>query len=425
MAARGWPRILIAVAAILLTAAPILLAAALSAQAQSGAPPGNAAAAALKPLHPPAQATPAGQLPLDKLKLPPGFHIEVYAAGIAKARSLRVGKRGAVFVGSSGDKVSAIVEADGKRAVKVIASGLTRPNGLAYRDGTLYIAEPSQISKIDNVEDALDNPPKPAVIYSDLPKDEPNSARAIAVGPDGKLYVSVGMACNNCVPPAGQGQIRRIDLAGGNVEAVALGVRNSLGFDWSPRNKTLYFTDNGRDWLSEDAPSDELNRVTKPGEDFGAPYCYQGNLTDPQLGWGRSCDDFTPPIALLGPHVAPLGMRFYTGRMFPERYRNAIFIARHGSWNRTKKLGGDVVVLHLNKEGTVQSMEPFLTGFLDNNNFLGRPVDVQPMRDGSLLISDDWNGAVYRVSYGSGREQRNEPRERRRRRYRRDFFFND
>ena len=418
MAARVVARMLLAGAL-----AGVVPAAALYGQVAGGAPAGNEAAAKLKPLVPPAQPTAADQLPLDKLKLPEGFHIEVYASGIARARSLRVGKRDTVFVGSLGDRVSAIVDNEGGRQVKTIASGLAQPNGLAYADGALYIAESSQISKIDNVEDTLDNPPKPSVIYSDLPKD--NGARYLGIGPDNELYVSVGQGCDNCVPPAGQGQIRRMDLSGGTIEAVALGVRNSLGFDWSPRSKQLYFTDNGRDWLSEDAPSDELNRVAKPGEDFGAPYCYQGTLTDSQFGWGRSCDEFTAPIALLGPHVAPLGMRFYTGRMFPERYRNALFIARHGSWNRSKKLGGDVIVLRLNKEGSVQSMEPFLTGFLDDNNFLGRPVDVQPMRDGSLLISDDWNGAVYRITYGRGREESDERPERHRRRHRRDFYFFD
>jgi glucose/arabinose dehydrogenase len=372
--------------------------------AQSGRPAGNEAAAKLAPLRPPALPAARDQLPLGKLKLPPGFHMEVYASGIANARSLRVGKRGTVFVGSARtDKVHAIVSDDSRRKVKVLASGLHRPNGLAYHDGTLYIAEVSKISKIDSVEDMLDNPPAPTKIYGDLPKEEAHGARFLAVGPDGKLYVSVGQPCNNCVPAAGLGQIRRIDLDGGNVEAIALGVRNSVGFDWSPRSKQLYFTDNGRDWLSEDAPSDELNRIAKPGEDFGAPYCYQGNLPDTQFGWGRSCDEFTAPIALLGPHVAPLGMRFYSGRMFPREYRDAIFIARHGSWNRTKKIGGDVVVVRLNKSGSVHSMEPFLTGFLQDNAYLGRPVDVQPMRDGSLLISDDWNGAVYRVTYGRRR----------------------
>jgi glucose/arabinose dehydrogenase len=304
----------------------------------------------------------------------------------------------------------------------VIASGLHRPNGLALRGGALFIAEVARISRLDNIEDALDNPHKPAGVYEDLPKDETNGLRFLGVGPDDKLYVSIGAPCNNCLPQPAQAQIRRIDLDGNVVEAVALGVRNSLGFDWSPQNKQLYFTDNGRDWMSEDAPSDELNRIAKPGEHFGAPYCYQGNLPDGEFGWGHSCDEFAPPITLLGPHVAPLGMRFYTGRMFPQDYRGAIFIARHGSWNRTKKLGGDVVVVHLNKNGSVSSMEPFLTGFLADNNYLGRPVDVEIMRDGALLVSDDWNGAVYRITSGrdSAREPAREPL-----RDRRDgrFFF--
>jgi glucose/arabinose dehydrogenase len=365
---------------------------------------GNDAASKLKPIPAPAQATAPDALPFDKLALPAGFRIEVYASGIAGARSLRVGTRDTVFVASpSASNVYAI---DGQRSVKVIASGLHRPNGLAFANGTLYIAEVSRISKIENAENRLDNPPKRVTVYDDLPKDEVNGLRFLAVGPDGKLYVSVGQPCNNCLPQPTQAQIRRIDLEGGNVEAVALGVRNSLGFDWAPQSKQLYFTDNGRDWLSEDAPSDELNRVAKPGEHFGAPFCYQGNLPDSEFGWGHSCDEFTPPILLLGPHTAPLGMRFYSGRMFPKAYRDAIFIARHGSWNRTKKIGGDVVSVRLNRNGSVSSMEPFLTGFIRDNNYLGRPVDVAAMRDGSLLISDDWNGAVYRISYGRERRGR-------------------
>jgi glucose/arabinose dehydrogenase len=396
--------LLIAVAAAAFGPAAMLSAQERNTTAQSGPPPGNAAAARLVPPMPPEEPTPRDELPLDKLKLPPGFRIEVYASGIAGARSLRVGQGGTVFVGSArSDKVYAIGGDGRRRQVKVVASGLQKPAGLALKKGTLYIAETSRISKIDDVEDKLDDPPAPTPIYSDLPKAEKNGLRFIGIGPDGKLYVSVGMSCNNCVPPEGQGEIRRIDPDDGNAEVVARGVRNSLGFDWSPRSKTLYFTDNGRDWLSEDAPSDELNRVSKREEDFGAPYCYQGNLTDPQFGWGRSCGEFTAPIALLGPHVAPLGLRFYSGSMFPRDYRGVIFIARHGSWNRTKKIGGDVIALYLNKEGTVQSREPFLTGFIDNNNFVGRPADIAQMRDGSLLISDDWNGAVYRVTYGRRR----------------------
>ena len=168
-------------------------------------------------------------------------------------------------------------------------------------------------------------------------------------------------------------------------------------------NKQLYFTDNSRDWLSEDLPNDELNRVTKVGEHFGSPYCWQGNLPDPEFGWGHKCSDYTAPAALLGAHTAALGMRFYTGSMFPSKYKNGAFVARHGSWNKSNKLGGDVIFVTFNKDGTVKSMEPFITGFLVDNKYIGRPVDVQPMADGSMLVSDDWNGAIYRITYGKAK----------------------
>jgi glucose/arabinose dehydrogenase len=365
-----------------------------------GRPDGDAAAK-LAPVAAPPLAAAADKLPTAKLKLPPGFNIEVYAAGMANARSLAEGDKGTVFVGSRlVDKVYGIVNKDGKRSVKIVASGLYRPNGVAFRNGTLYIAELSKVSKIDKVEDNLDNPPKPTMIYDKLPKDEAHGWKFIAIGPDNKLYVPVGQPGNNVLHDDAHGQIRRMNLDGTGAEVYALGVRNTVGFDWNPENKQMYFTDNGRDWMSEDVPEDELNRVTKAGEDFGAPYCYQGNISDPEFGWGHSCSEFTAPVGLMGPHSASLGMRFYTGNMFPKSYKNAIIVARHGSWNRSKKFGGDVVVVHLNKDGTVKSMEPFITGFLENNNYVGRPVDVMQMKDGSLLVSDDWNGAVYRVTYG-------------------------
>ncbi|OKO73305.1 sorbosone dehydrogenase [Bradyrhizobium sp. NAS96.2] len=341
------------------------------------------------------------KLPLAKLKVPAGFNVEVYAAGMANARSLALGDKGTVFVGSRlVDKVYAIVNKDGKRSVKVIASGLYRPNGVAFKDGTLYIAELSKVSKIDKIEDNLDNPPKPTVIYDKLPKDEAHGWKFIAIGPDNKLYVPVGQPGNNVLHDADHGQIRRMNLDGSGAEVYALGVRNSVGFDWNPETKQMYFTDNGRDWLSETVPEDELNRVTKAGEDFGAPFCYQGNIIDQELGWGKNCKDYTPPVGLMGPHTASLGMRFYTGSQFPKTYKNVIFVARHGSWNKSQKQGGDVVAVRLNKDGTVKSVEPFMTGFLEDNKYVGRPVDVMLLKDGSLLVSDDWNGAVYRVSYG-------------------------
>jgi glucose/arabinose dehydrogenase len=356
----------------------------------------------LRTVQPPPSPTPEDKLPVRQLKLPKSFKVEVYASGIPNARSLRLGDKGTVFVSNRIlDKVYAIVDKNGKRETKVIASGLDRPNGLAFHGGALYIAEGTKISKLENIEDNLDNPPKPVVIYSDFLNHQSHGWKFMGLGPDNKLYVNVGAPCNICEPPATNAQIRRINLDGSGAEVVARGVRQSVGFDWHPVTKELYFTDNGRDWLSEDMPEDELNRATKIGQHFGFPYCHQGNFTDREMGWGRSCDEFVKPVALLGPHSAALGMRFYTGKMFPNQYQNAIFIARHGSWNRTKKIGGDVIVAKLNKDGSVKSQEPFLTGFLHNNEYIGRPVDVQVMKDGSLLVSDDYAGAVYRVTYGS------------------------
>ncbi|MDB5599869.1 MAG: sorbosone dehydrogenase [Xanthobacteraceae bacterium] len=364
--------------------------------------PNSESAAKLAPVAPPPIPTAAEKLPLDKLKVPAGFKVEVYASGIANARSLREGDKGTVFVGARlVDKVSAIVNKDGKRTVKVIASGLHRPNGLAFKDGTLYIAELSKISKIEKIEDNLDNPPKPTMIYDDLPKDEAHGWKFIAIGPDNMLYIPVGQPCNNCLPPDTHAQIRRIGLDGKGMEVVARGVRNTVGFDWHPTSKEMYFTDNGRDWMSEDVPEDELNRITKVGQHFGAPFCYQGNVLDAELGWGKSCSDYEKPVSLMGPHSAALGMRFNTSTKFPAKFKNTIFVARHGSWNRSKKVGGDVVAVQLDAKGNVKSVEPFMTGFLGaDNNYVARPVDVLFMKDGSMLVSDDFNGAVYRVSYG-------------------------
>jgi glucose/arabinose dehydrogenase len=366
--------------------------------------PDNAGAKKLAPVPAPPLPTAADKLPVDKLKAPKGFKIEPYASGMANARSLALGDKGTVFVGSRlVDKVYAIVDKDGRREVKVIASGLYRPNGVAFKNGTLYIMELSQLSKIDDIEDNLDNPAKPTVLVKDLPKDEAHGWKYLAIGPDNRLYFEVGSPCNICAPREGYGTMRRVNLDGSGTETIAYGIRNTVGFDWHPVSKELYFTDNGRDWFSEDLPNDELNRMTKVGQHFGFPYCHQGNIPDQEFGWGRQCDEFTPPIALMGPHSASLGMKFYVGASFPARYRNNILVARHGSWNKTGKVGGDVVLVNVKKDGSAGPIEPFVTGFLDNNSYVGRPVDVLVMKDGSVLISDDWNGAVWRVSYGSAR----------------------
>lgn len=361
--------------------------------------PETAGAQALAPVRPSAFPTARDKLPLDKIKLPPGFKVEVYASGIKNARAMRMGDKGTLFVGNwQANKVWAVTA---KGETKVLYEKLDWPNGIAFHDGTLYIAEHKKISKVENIEDNLDNPPKMVTIYDKLGDPRPHGWRFLGVGPDKKLYVSNSSPCNICIPPPGFGEIRKMNLDGTGAVAILRGMRNTVGFDWNPRTKELYFTDNNRDWLSEDLPNGELNRVSRPGKQhFGFPFCHQGDLADPQYGWGYDCKDFTPPIAKMGPHAAPLGMRFYTGTMFPKRYHNTIFVARHGPWNRTIKFAADVVAVHLDEYGGFKSMEPFFYGFVENNTYIGRPADVTVMKDGSLLISDDWNGAIYRVTYG-------------------------
>jgi glucose/arabinose dehydrogenase len=346
-------------------------------------------------------ATPADKLP--KLKAPAGFKVEVYQPGLLDARAIRRGDKGTIFVSSLfvAGKVYAIVEKGGKREVKTILSGLELPSGIEFNKGSLYVATPKKVMRYDKIEDNLDNPPQPVDVYTGLPGDVPHGWKYLRFGPDGKLYVPVGAPCNICEPDAEKyAQIFRINADGSGREIVARGVRNSVGFDFHPATKQLWFTDNQRDWLSEDMPIDELNVVKNPGKDhFGYPYCHSGIMTDPELGWGKSCADYVKPAATLGPHAAPLGMKFYTGSSFPAKYRGAILIARHGPWNRTKKYA-DVAVAYLDGQSRVTDVEPFITGWVKDNEYLGRPVDIHQLADGSILVSDDHNGAVYRVSYG-------------------------
>ena len=346
--------------------------------------------------------TPADQLPISKIKLPPGFKAEIWVSEILDARGMRQGDKGTVFVSSNfvAGKIYAVVDKGGKREVKTLAEKLMLPNGIEFHKGSLYVATPKEITRYDNIEDTLDKPRDPVMVYNQLPGDIPHGWKFIKVGPDGKLYLPVGAPCNICEPSDQYAQIRRINLDGTGMEVVARGVRNTVGFDFHPKTKELWFTDNQRDWLSEDLPNDELNRLSKPGlQHFGFPYCHQGDFADPEFGWGKSCAEYVKPAVLLGAHAAPLGMRFYTGKMFPEKYHNAIFVARHGPWNRTKKYAADVVAVFLNDNGTVRSVEPFLTGLVEDNAYLGRPVDVLVLKDGSLLVSDDHAGAIYRISY--------------------------
>ena len=346
--------------------------------------------------------TPADKLPIAKIKLPPGFKVEVWASEILDARGMRQGEKGTVFVSSLfvAGKIYAITEKDGKRTVKTIAEKLFLPNGIEFHKGSLYVATPKDITRYDGIEDKLDNPPKPVMVYDKLPGDVPHGWKFIKIGPDGKLYVPIGAPCNICEPDRDKyTRIIRMNLDGSGVETVVKGMRNTVGFDWHPKTGELWFGDNQRDWLAEDMPLDELNRVTKQGQDFGFPYCHSGIMADPQFGWGKDCKNYVKPALLIGAHAAPLGMRFYTGKMFPAKYQNAIFLTRHGPWNKTEKYAADVVAVFIDDKGNAR-MEPFLTGLVENNGYLGRPADVMVMKDGSLLVSDDHNGAIYRVSYG-------------------------
>ena len=343
-------------------------------------------------------------LPLDKITLPEGFKIEVFAE-VDNARSLALGASGIVYVGNrNGDKVYAVRDTNGDHKADkrwVIASGLNSPNGVAFKDGDLYVAEISRITKYTNIEENLNNPPKPDVVTADYPTETHHGWKYIAFGPDGKLYVPVGAPCNICDSEDDIfASITRLNADGTGREIYAEGVRNTVGFTWHPETKELWFTDNGRDMMGDNVPDCELNRAPRAGLHFGYPYCHAGSVKDPEFGSKRSCSEFVQPVARLGPHVAPLGLKFYTGGMFPESYKNHIFIARHGSWNRSKKIGYDVSFVKVS-DNKSEGVEVFATGWLDDatQKAWGRPVDVLIMPDGSMLISDDTANVIYRVSY--------------------------
>ncbi|MEM5326822.1 PQQ-dependent sugar dehydrogenase [Paraburkholderia sp. JHI2823] len=345
-------------------------------------------------------------LPIDRIKLPPGFHIEVLTADVPAAREMALSSNGILYVGSFQGDVYALELKNGKVGKRhVVASGLTMPVGVAWHNGALYISAVSSIVRLDDIDHHLDNPPKAVVVTDALPAERHHGWKFIAFGPDGKLYVPQGAPCNVCLPVSDPqrmhfAMIGRMDADGSHYETIARGVRNSVGFAWHPQTHELWFTDNGRDMLGDDVPDDKLNRLSHTGEDFGFPYCHGGNVADPEFGAGHPCSGFTPPVARLGAHVASLGMRFYSGPMFPADYANSIFIAEHGSWNRSKKIGYRVVRVSANPDGTNARQEVFAQGWLNaDETQWGRPADVLPLTDGSLLISDDYAGAIYRVTY--------------------------
>jgi len=339
-------------------------------------------------------------LSLDTIKLPQGFAIELVAR-VDNARQMALGPKGTLFVGSmQAGRVYAVRLGPGAPVeVLTLASGLSLPVGVAFQGGALYVSAVDRVLRFDDIENRLADPPKPVVVTDRLPKDRHHGWKFIAFGPDGKLYVPVGAPCNLCEPDADRyASIMRMNADGSGLETFARGVRNTVGFDWDPRTREMWFTDNGRDWLGDDSPPDELNHASRAGMHFGFPYCHGGTISDPELGRRRPCADFTPPAQNLGPHVAALGMRFYTGTQFPAPYRNQILIAEHGSWNRTKKIGYRVSLVRL-ENGKAVSYEPFATGWLQGEDVWGRPADVLVMPDGSLLVSDDFAGAIYRITY--------------------------
>ena len=353
------------------------------------------------------------RLPVDTITLPPGFHLDVFASGVTSARELALGAKGTVFVGAMhGPNVWALVDANGDHtADRVIKIGhdLDTPSGVAFHNGALYVADINRVLRYDNIEARLDNPPEPVVVTDQLPKDSFHGWKFIAFGPDGLLYVPVGAPCNVCEVDARHAAIFRMKPDGSGLEAFATGVRNSVGFDWHPLTRQLWFTDNGRDSLGDDTPSDELNHASRKGLNFGYPYCHEGDIPDPDYGKQHPCSDFTPPAAKLGPHVASIGMRFYTGTMFPAEYRDAIFVAEHGSWNRRSPVGYRVAVVKIGRSGKAGPPEVFAEGWLKGvrrafrdtaiGDAWGRPADVLVMPDGALLVSDDTGNAVYRISY--------------------------
>ncbi|MDQ3073072.1 MAG: PQQ-dependent sugar dehydrogenase [Bacteroidota bacterium] len=337
-------------------------------------------------------------LPLDRIKLPSGFHISIYAKGIKGARSLALGKDGTVFTGTRDEVVYALRDEDGdKYAEKIYTlTGLKVPNGVAFRDGDLYVGEVNRILRYDDIESRLGTGMEPVVANDKLPSDKHHGWKYIAFGPDRKLYIPIGAPCNVCDKGDAYANIMRMNPDGTGLELFAKGIRNTVGFDWHPGTKELWFTDNGRDELGDNIPPDELNLAPEAGMHFGFPYCHDGTILDPEFGKNKKSSDYT--VQVLGPHVAALGMKFYTGSVFPDTYKSTVFIAEHGSWNRSTKIGYRVMMVKL--EGNkANSYTPFAEGWLHDGKVWGRPVDVLNMPDGSMLVSDDYAGVVYRIWY--------------------------
>lgn len=340
--------------------------------------------------------------PLDTIRLPSGFHIAVFAR-VPHARTMALSQNGTLYVGTGSKEVYAVRDQDGDHRAErlfTIARGLDQPNGVAFRDGALFVAAVNRILRYDDIERRLDHPPAPVVVYGRLPTDAWHAWRRIAFGPDGWLYIAVGSPCDVCESDDPYAAILRMQPDGSALEVFARGTRSVQGLAWSPMDGTLWFTENGRDWLGDDLPSDEVNHAPRAGMHFGFPYCHQGDTPDPEFGQLHPCGSFTPPVAKLGAHVAPIGIAFYHGQLFPIHYHHRLFVAEHGSWNRSTPAGYHVVVMSLQANKVVEQAV-FAEGWLKGREAWGRPVDLLQMPDGALLLSDDKAGAIYRISYGT------------------------
>jgi glucose/arabinose dehydrogenase len=348
--------------------------------------------------------TAASEIPVDKLKVPRGFKVELWASGLPGGRAMALtddGKK--VYVGTRTiGRVYEVTDAGDKRTVRIVVDKLTQPAGVAFKDGALYVFAIDKVLKYDGIAGNPNTQPQDLTAKFDLPPQQHHNWKYVAFGPDGKLYVPFGSPCNICEPPKEYGQIRRYNADGSGREVIATGVRNSVGFDWHPKTGELWFSDHGRDWMGDNGPSDELNRLAKPGAFFGFPYCHANGVLDSEFKKKDACKGVTMPVLLTGAHAATMGVKFYTGKMFPKEYQNTMFVARKGSWNRTKPNGFDVVNVRVGADGKDAKMTPFLTGFSESKEsykFWGRPAYVAQMPDGALLVSDEQVGAIYRVSY--------------------------
>lgn len=345
----------------------------------------------------------SGSLPLNTIRLPPGFSIHAFAEGLEDARSMTVSPQGTLYVGTrKAGKVYALQDLDGdKRAEKVyvIARGLEMPNGVAFREGSLYVAEVSRVIRYDGIESRLVDPPRPVIFREDYPGDRHHGWKFVRFGPDGRLYVPVGAPCNVCAPADPYASLTRLSRDGVTREVFARGIRNTVGFDWHPGTRELWFTDNGRDWLGDELPPDELNRAEREGLDFGFPACFGRSGVDPDYGHPGGCQGTVPAAVELPAHVAPLGVRFYTGERFPMAYHRQLFIAEHGSWNRSTPRGYRITTVNPEAGDLQGSYRVFAEGWLSRGRAWGRPVDLEILPDGSLLVSDDKAGAIYRITY--------------------------